>query len=133
MIKFLLNLFFKLPEKIRFLLVGGTNTVVGYAIFVSLHFVFQQFLHYNVILALQYIIGINISYLTMKYFVFQTKGNYRSEYMKTFSSYILIYLLNAFLLFALQKISIHIYVAQLTALCLITIITYLLHKYINYR
>ena len=68
----------------------------------------------------------------MKSFVFRTKGNYRKEYIKTFSTYIFAYFLNALFLFSLQHIF-DIYISQLIALLAINIIIYLMHKHINFN
>lgn len=128
----LLSIFFKIPEKIRYLLVGGFNTVVGYCIFIFLIFLLKEKMHYNIILLIQYVISINISYINMKFFVFKTKGNYKKEYIKTFSTYISTYFLNAFLLNLLSNIF-NIYTSQMISLFLITILIYILHKKVNFK
>ena len=128
-----LKLFFHFPEKIRFLLVGGFNTVVGYIIFVILYFFLQNYLHYSLILLIQFMIAVNISYLTMKFFVFRTKKNYKSEYPKTILTYIGVYFVNLLLLAFLQRIIENIYFAQFIAISMVVVITYMMHKYINYR
>jgi len=131
-IHWLLNIFFKIPEKLRYLLVGGFNTVTGYCIFILLYILLENIFHYNLILFIQYLLIINISYINMKFFVFRTKGNYRKEYIKTFSTYIFTYFLNALFLFILQHIF-NIYISQLISLLIITIIIYLMHKHINFK
>ena len=127
------NLFFHFPEKIRFLLVGGFNTMIGYALFVILYFLLQNYFHYSLILWIQFMIAVNISYLTMKFFVFRTKKNYKSEYPKTILTYIGVYFINLLLLAFLQQIVESVYFAQLIAVGAVVIITYMMHKYVNYR
>ena len=127
------NLFFQFPEKIRFLLVGGFNTMIGYGLFVILYFLLQNYLHYSLILWIQFMIAVNISYLTMKFFVFRTKKNYKSEYPKTIFTYIGVYFVNLLLLAFLQRVVESIYFAQLIAISVVVVITYMMHKYVNYR
>ena len=123
---------FKIPEKIRFLGVGAFNTIVSYIVFVALNIALHKFLHYNTILLIQYIIVFNLSYFTMKFLVFRTDGNYFPEYPKTIITYVFIYFLNAGILYIFQEQGVNIYISQALALLIITGITYLLHKHINY-
>jgi len=124
--------FFSIPEKIRFLLTGTFNTIVAYVVFVLLNMALQNILHYNTILLITYIITVNQSYFTMKFWVFRTDGNYFPEYPKTMATYVFIYLLNAVILYGFQQLYINIYISQALALLIITVITYLLHKHVNY-
>jgi putative flippase GtrA len=79
-----------------------------------------------------YIITVNQSYFTMKFLVFRTDGNYFPEYPKTIATYIFVYFLNAGILYGFQQLNMNIYISQALALLIITVITYLLHKHINY-
>lgn len=124
--------FFKVPEKIRFVATGTFNTIISYIIFVALNIALNKFFHYNIILLIQYIITVNLSYITMKVLVFRTNGNFSKEYPKTMATYIFVYLLNATILYGFQQLNIHLYISQAIALLIISVITYLLHKHINY-
>ena len=126
------NIWFKLDQKIRFVLVGGFNTVLSYCVFASLY----EFgnLNYNLALTIQNIITINISFITMRYYVFQSHGILWQEYCKTVSVYIGMYFLNAFVLNLLVLIlQLPPLIAQAIYLTLSTIITYLLHKYFSFK
>ncbi|MEK6536933.1 MAG: hypothetical protein AABZ63_05565, partial [Actinomycetota bacterium] len=54
-------------EKMRFLLVGGWNTVVGFLLFVVLFDLLHSVIHYSVILTFGYVIGISQAYLCYKF------------------------------------------------------------------
>jgi putative flippase GtrA len=86
--KYLEKIWFNLNEKIRFILVGGFNTTVSF-------FIYYAFLYLlsgkeQLSLLLMNLININISIATMRYYVFQSKGNWWHEYTKAFSSYIVL-------------------------------------------
>lgn len=69
--------------KVRFLFTGALNTGVGLATYPALYFLlgFMQF-HYMAILVISQALCIASSYLTNKYFVFRTQGNYLREFVK---------------------------------------------------
>lgn len=69
--------------KIRFILAGGINTVVGLSIYPILFFLMAPLkLHYLVILVFSQIICVIFAYLTNKFLVFKTTGNYIREFSK---------------------------------------------------
>lgn len=146
--KTLENIWFRLNQKIRFLLVGGFNTVVSF-------FIYYAFLYLTggkeqLSLLLMNLVNINISIATMRYYVFQSTGSFYKEYAKAFSSYIVLYFLNMGLLALFVRL-IHIKeslspssilqeipnlnkaAAQLCCITIITFITFFVHKYFSFR
>ncbi len=146
--KYLEKIWFNLNEKIRFILVGGFNTTVSF-------FIYYAFLYLlsgkeQLSLLLMNLVNINISIATMRYYVFQSKGNWWHEYTKAFSSYIVLYFLNMGLLaFFVNYINLtsvispdsvlhsipnlNKAVAQLCCIVIITTITFFVHKYFSFR
>lgn len=126
------TIWFKLHQKIRFLLVGGFNTVFSYLVFVCLYEYAR--LNYNVALITQYFITVNVSFITMRYYVFQSNGVLKSEYFKAVSVYVLMYFFNAFALnFFVIVLGLYPLLGQALYLILSTIITYVLHKHFSFR
>ncbi len=126
------KLWFHLPQKIRFLLVGGFNTVISYLLFLLL---FEGCrINYNPALIIQYIISINLSIFTMRFFVFESRGNFIHEYFKAWGAYLLLLLLNLLWL-NLTDIFLKVYPAasQLVYVILVTILTYIIHKHFSFR
>jgi putative flippase GtrA len=87
------NIWFRFPEKIRFLLVGGFNTVLAYSLLNALDWLFGRIneayalgaspeVVANIALIIQYIITINISVVTMRYYVFHSTGRHRTPYKR---------------------------------------------------
>jgi putative flippase GtrA len=66
--------------KVRFLLAGALNTVVGLAAYPTLFFLLAPLkLHYMVVLGITQVTCIAFSFLTNKFLVFRTVGNYLRE------------------------------------------------------
>ena len=139
------NLWFKFPEKLRFLLVGGFNTVLAWSILSGLDWLF---LHINenlgwnfpkiwvanAALIVQYAITINVSFMTMRYYVFRSHGNFWQEWAKAWSVYIFIYFINApSMSFLMWAFGLAAWQAQGIYLVISTILTFLLHKYYSFR
>lgn len=126
------KIWFRLNQKIRFLLVGGFNTVFAYLVFVGLYHVVE--LNYNLALITQYFITVNISFLTMRYYVFQSHGDIKSEYFKSWTVYIGMYFFNAFALnFFVIFLKLGPIIGQAMYLVISTVVTYILHKYFSFR
>lgn len=139
------NFWFKFPQKLRYLLVGGFNTVFAYSILAILIWTYEKInisnnlnlneeIIANLALFTQYVLCVNLSFITMKYYVFQSKGNWRAEFVKAWSVYIFLYLINApIMTFLMVTMNLHALVAQAIYLIFSTIITYILHKYYSFR
>ena len=142
--KYLEKIWFNLNEKIRFILVGGFNTTVSFFIYYA--FLYLSSGKEQLSLLLMNLVNINISIATMRYYVFQSKGNWWYEYTKAFSSYIVLYFLNMGLLaFFVNYVNVtsvispdsvlhsipnlNKAVAQLCCIVIITTITFFVHKY----
>ena len=125
-------------EKIRYLLVGGFNTVAAYAIFAALYFILNEIfgvvLLYGLMLLLQNAISVQISIFTMRYFVFRSRGNLLREYSRAAKVYTLMGILNyGWLLIAHKMLNMHTLIAQPTFLIFSTVMTFILHKYFSFK
>lgn len=123
--------FEKVHEKLRFLLVGGFNTVFAYGVYAFLLRLIC--LPYMFALALQYFITINVSVFTMRYYVFRSKGDFMAEFLKAWSVYLVLFFVNTLgLSFLVEICKIDELWAQGVYLIFSTIVTYLLHKYFSF-
>lgn len=61
-------------EFVRFLIVGGTNTAVAYALYLLL----LRWLHYPVAYSIAYLAGISVGYFMNTWFVFRQKLSRRA-------------------------------------------------------
>jgi putative flippase GtrA len=86
----------KLPksEVIRYLFVGGFNTVFGLALYALFVHLFGKmvptkltWLTADLAFAASTPVGITVAFLCYKHFVFHTKGNYLKEWLRCFAVY----------------------------------------------
>ncbi len=76
-------------EVVRYLVVGGFNTIFGYGMFAVLNWLFTGHGSYSYLLAsfLASLIAITIAFLGYKWFVFKTRGNYFVEWIRCVGVY----------------------------------------------
>jgi putative flippase GtrA len=69
---------------VRYLLVGASNTIIGYSSYAVLTAVLTPRIPHAYILAgvLASVLNITVSFLNYKWFVFKTSGNYLREWMR---------------------------------------------------
>lgn len=123
--------FLKIEEKkLRFLIIGGVNTLFGICAFSTLYYLLQNLhLHYLIILFIAQLIAINFSYFSNKLLVFQTEGNFRNEYPKFFFYQMLVFILNLGPFAALVEITeVHPIIVQIFLTCLTVLISYIYYN-----
>lgn len=130
------NFWFTLPDKIRFVLVGGFNATVQYILFVLFLWILGEE-KYQFSLVLSWVISSFSSFATQKIFVFCTKGNlakWVEEYIKCVGVWITSYFINAIILDLLVRLTNTTpYIAQIIAIACTTVSGYILFKYFAFR
>ena len=123
-----MDIWLKLPDFIRFLIIGCINAGISYIIYaIAVFFIGET--HYQLCAALQWILSSFISYLNQKFFVFRTRGKYVEEYLKCCTTWGISYLLNVIILEIFVRFLIkNVYIAQFISLFLVSISTYILFK-----
>ena len=122
-----------IDDKIRFMIIGFINAVNSYIIFaIALFLIGKE--HYQLCVTLQWTISSVFSYLTQKFFVFCTRGNYIREYLKCCTTWLVSYLLNVVVLELLVRYAIkNVYVSQMLSIMIVSIATYILFKYFAFK
>ena len=127
------NFWFKLSDKIRFLLVGGFNAAVSYLIFSVICLLIGEG-YYQLSLAAAWAISSVVSFFTQRYLVFTVQGNLLKQYIKCCTTWVFSYLTNAVLLEVLvKKLSTNVYLAQIIATFMAAVVTYILFKTFAFR
>jgi len=72
---------------IRYLLVGGWNTVFGMAVYAGLYYWLGGRVHYLILVVPANILAITNAFICYKLFVFKTKGNILREYFRCYIVY----------------------------------------------
>ena len=81
--------------KIKFLFAGIFNTAVALIVFPAIYYLAAPLrLHYMTVLLLGYMVTITCSFLTNKFLVFQTSGNYLRESGKFLTLHVSYFLVN---------------------------------------
>ncbi len=123
-----MNTWLKIPDYIRFIIIGSINAAISYLIYALAVFVIGEH-HYQLCVFLQWGLSSVISYLNQKFFVFCTKGNYVKEYLKCCTTWGISYLLNVVILEIFVRYLIkNVYIAQFISLFIVSISTYILFK-----
>ena len=127
---------FALPDKIRFVLVGGFNATVQYALYVFILLIWGENIYQTALVA-SWILSTFSSFATQKIFVFCTRGNlsvWIREYIKCLGVWVVSYAINAGLLGLFVRLcDINAYVAQILAIACTTVSSYLLFKYFAFK
>ena len=130
------NFWFTLPDKIRFLLVGGFNATVSYLMYVGFILLLGEE-KYWLSMTLAWIFSSFVSFATQKIFVFCTKGTLKDwvkEYVKCVGVWIVAYFINVVMLEVfVQLAQINVYLAQFLAIVCTTISSYILFKYFAFK
>ncbi len=124
----------KHEQKIRYLIIGGWNTVFGYGVFVALYFWFADSIHYLVILSISYILSITNAYIGYKLLVFRTKGNILREYLRFYVVYGASFLFNlATLPLFVEILNLNMYAAQAIVTMITILGSYVMHKNFSFK
>lgn len=73
--------------KIRYLIVGGWNTLFSLAVGPAIYYGFQGKMHVLLVGVLSYVTSITMAFLTHKLFVFRTSGQWILEYLRSYVVY----------------------------------------------
>ncbi len=121
-------------QKLRFVVAGGLNTLVGLAAFPALFVLLQPLaLGYMVILAISQVLCIGFSYLTNKFLVFKTAGDYMGESIRFAAFHLGYFIVNlAVLRFCVESLGFPPVPSQLGFAVLVIITSYIWHSRITF-
>lgn len=123
-----MDIWFKLSEKLRFLIIGCLNAGISYILYAIFCLIFGV-KSYQTALLLSWFVSSFISFYLQKELVFQSKCKYFEGYIKCCLSWCISYILNAVLLeITVKFLSLNVFLAQILSTFCVAIITYLLFK-----
>jgi putative flippase GtrA len=126
--------YFRRREQLLYLVVGGWNTVFGYAVWALFQYVLGDHLHYLVIVLLAWPIALLNAYIGYRYLVFRSRGPVLKELPRFSLVYLATLVVNlAVLPIALAVLPLSIYVVQAVLTVGVVICSYLGHKYYSFR
>lgn len=116
-------------KKIRYFLVGGLNTVVGYCIGVGMYKALGSNFGIVWVGIFSNVLSITVSFLTYKMLVFRTKGMWVAEYLKSYLVYGGIALISIFFLWLfVDNMKLSIWLAQALVLVVTVVISFISHS-----
>ena len=118
-------------QRIRFLIVGGINTAVGYGTFAVLVFCG---LHYIAAHVVATVVGTACSYILNKYFTFKQYKKSFAEVCRFVLVYITSFISGIVILYVMVTLmSLNAYFAGMLNLVFTTLISWFGHKYFSFR
>ena len=112
-------------QLIKFSLAGVVNTVVGYAVIAGCMWLGVSPSLSNLC---GYLVGLVISFLQQRYWVFESKGRIGHEWLKFVAVFLVSYAANFLTLRALLTTPLNPYVAQLFACAVFTLVNFVLNS-----
>ena len=122
--------------RVRFLMVGGTNTLVGYSVFAALYYLVLHQVPFGYLLSLllSYVVSIPLAFLLYRRFVFVVTGSVARDFIAFVGVNASSVALNAVLLWLLVEVALAPpLLAQALALVVTTIMSYVGHRFVSFR
>lgn len=121
-------------EEIRYLIVGGFNTLVGLGLYAGFDALLGRQLGYLLVLIPAYAVGIVVSFITQRYLVFGAHGHAPTQFAKFTMVQLSGLALNALVLAVVHlTTSIPAIPAQALSLLVVAVATYFSHKFFSFR
>lgn len=123
-----------IAEKIRFLVVGGFNTFVGFGAFALIQFLSNGALHEIISLMLAHLLASSIAFVLHRRVVFRVRGQILLDYVRFQSVYVVPLSINLIVLQLLVRVAgMNVYLAQFLFTIVSVTISYVGHKYFSFR
>ena len=117
-------------KEVRFIVVGGVNTLVGYGVFAAAIFTHA---HYFVAQICSTVVGMTCSYLLNKYFTFRQPGRSGGEILRFVLVYLASYLVNLLILWWLVgRLGMNAYVVGGITILVTALVSYVGHNWFTF-
>lgn len=122
------------PKRTRFLLAGAWNTLFGYVAGLAVYYLLAKTANIVVIGILGSVLSISMAFVTHKIFVFRTRGNWLSEYVRCYLVYGGSAVVGIVLLFILVEVLVvAFWLAQLLVILTSVVTSYLGHSRFTFK
>lgn len=120
-------------QRVRFLIVGGWNTVAGYLIFVGVHILLGVYLGNAGVVVAAYTIALPLSFLMQKLFVFTGAGGWMRQFGRFVLANSAVFVANLlFLPLFVGATGVGALPSQALFVFVSTIVSYLAHKHFSF-
>jgi len=122
-----------LNQKVKYLIIGTYNTLVGYLFFVLIFYYFSSTVNHYLLLGACHLIGTIHNFFSYRTFVFKIKSNSLLNYLKFNLVYLFTFSLNIIMFTLLTKVmNWNLYLAQALIVLIIASVGYFLNKYYSF-
>lgn len=120
-------------RKLRFLVVGGWNTLFGYLSFYALYLLTADRLHYLIVAVLAHFVAVTQSYVMQRRLVFRSAAPVPGEFLRFNASHIGTLLFGLLAMYVLvEAASLSPLVAQAIVILTSVILSYMLHSRVSF-
>ncbi len=121
-------------ERVRYLLVGAWNTLVGYLLFAGLVLTFDGRVHYTILLLVSHMISVLEAFVAYRLIVFRVRGNVLRDLARFWSVYAAALAVNlAVLPVLVDVVGIDVLIAQAGLVVATIISTYVANRRFSFR
>jgi phosphoglycerol transferase len=121
-------------ERVRFLVTGGINTVVGYLLFAAIQFLLGRYVGYIGSVLLSHLLASTVAFILYRRVVFRVRGSVILDFFRFQTIYALPLLINILALpFLVEVLGWNVYIAQAVVMGVTVTLTYLGHKFFSFR
>jgi len=121
-------------ERIRFLVVGAVNTLVGYGLFVLFEISFGHLIGYLGSLYASYAVATTLAFVLHRRFTFRARGSIALDFVRFQIVYVVALAVNTVALPVLvELVGLEPVVAQACVVVVTTILSYVGHKFFSFR
>lgn len=121
-------------EKLRYLFVGGVNTIFGFIVSIVLYELLAPKVNVFFISIFGNLINITFSFMTYKFFVFRSPGSWWRQYFRAWATYGFSAALSVLLTwFFVDMFGVKFALSQVIIIGLGVIISYAMHKNFTFR
>jgi putative flippase GtrA len=132
--KKILYIWFLLPQQLRYLLVGGYNSLFSVIVFSVLYSFLKNNIHYLIVSTMAHFISVFNSTTTFRFFVFHANDSFFKQLIRTNISYLAYLLLNLVMMYGwCNIIGINPIYATIINICILTPIFYFIHKVFSFK
>jgi len=120
--------------RVRFLIIGGVNTVVGYGLFVMVQAVVGVHISYFGSLLLAHVGASLLAFTLYRRWVFRVEGHVTRDFLRFQLVYIVPLLANFLALpLLVELVGLNVYLAQALIVLVSSVVSYLGHKFFSFR
>ena len=121
-------------REVRYLVVGGWNTLFGYVVFAALQLTVGHAIGYMAVLCIAQVVGILNAYLCYRAFVFKVEGNWWLDLLRFSTVYWIVFGLNVgALTIMVSVLGMNVLVAQALFIIVTVIASYFAHNHFSFR